>query len=81
MARDSSMTSLFGIFGAAWLLVLLGAIIVFKFIVPFTFCDCIYDGVVKAALAALLSAAWLLIMVAMRNFLVSRTLAKSPSSS
>ena len=76
MARDSSMAALYGIFGASWLLVLLGAIIVFKFIVPLSFCGCFYDGAAKAALAALLGATWLLIMVAMRNFLVGRTLTK-----
>ncbi|MDG6997754.1 MAG: hypothetical protein JRN15_01420 [Nitrososphaerota archaeon] len=81
MARDSSMPALYGIFAAAWLLVLLGATIVFKFIVPFSFCNCMYDGVAKAILAAILGGAWLLIMVAMRNFLVSRTLTASPRSS
>lgn len=68
------MRALIAIFFLAWLLVLIGAIVVFELIVPQSFCGCVYDGVVKAALAAILGVVWILILAAMRNELVKRTL-------
>ena len=74
------MVALVAIFGAAWLLVLIGAILIFEFIVPVTICGCFFDGVVKAGLAAILGAVWLLIMVAMRNLLVRKSLYSKSST-
>jgi ethanolamine transporter EutH len=64
------------IFAAAWLLILAGAVIVFRVIVPLTICDCFANSVAKGVLATLLSVVWLSILVAMRNLVVRRTLMK-----
>jgi hypothetical protein len=63
-----------GIFTISWLLVLLGAIIIFKYIVPFSYCNCSNDSILKGVFAVILSGAWLLAMVAMRDVMVRRTI-------
>lgn len=68
------MISLVAVFAIAWLLVLLGVIVIFEFIVPFQFCSCFYDSVAKGVFATVLSVAWLFALVLMRNVLVRRTL-------
>jgi len=62
------------IFTAAWLLVLAGVAIIFKFIVPFSYCKCFDDNIVKGVLASLLAVLWLLTLVVMRNVMVRRTI-------
>ncbi len=63
-----------GIFTISWLLVLLGAIIIFKYIVPFNYCNCFNDGILKGVFAVILSGVWLLAMVVMRDVMVRRTI-------
>jgi hypothetical protein len=68
------MTSLLVIFALAWVLVLVGAILIFEFIVPHNFCAGICNGVAKGAAATVMGVLWLLALFAMRNVLVRRTL-------
>ncbi len=69
---DKSFTSLIAIFAIAWLLVLLGAIVIFEFIIPFQYCECFYDGIIKGIFTTFLAVLWLLAMVTMRNRIVKR---------
>jgi ethanolamine transporter EutH len=62
------------VFAAAWLVILGGAVVVFRVIVPLTICHCFYDSVAKGAFATVLSVVWLGILVAMRNYVVRKTL-------
>ncbi len=61
---------LIGIFTAAWILVLLGAALIFEYIVPLTIFHSLLDGVVKGILATILVAVWLALFVAMRNLMI-----------
>ena len=63
-----------GIFTLSWILVLVGAIIIFKLIVPFSYCKCFGDGILKGVFATLLGGAWLVAMILMRNVMVRRTI-------
>ncbi len=60
------------IFAIAWLLVLLGAIIIFKEIVPFQYCACFTDNILKGVFASILGVVWLLALIFMRNVIVRR---------
>lgn len=60
------------VFAIAWLLVLLGTIIIFKVIVPFRYCACFSDNILKGVLASIMGVVWLLAMVFMRNVIVRR---------
>jgi hypothetical protein len=68
------MTSLLVIFALAWILVLVGTILIFEFIVPQNFCPGICNGVAKGAAATVMGVLWLLALLAMRNILIRRTL-------
>ena len=74
--RESNIpyAELIGIFTISWLLVLLGAIIIFKYIVPFNYCSCFNDGILKGVFAVILAGIWLVAMIVMRNVMVSRTI-------
>ncbi|MHB8566663.1 MAG: hypothetical protein ACYC7D_08395 [Nitrososphaerales archaeon] len=72
MEKDQSFIGLITIFAIAWLLVLLGAIVIFEFIIPFEFCSCFYDGILKGLLTSILAVAWLVAMITMRNSIVRK---------
>ncbi|GEM_PF-1773922 len=74
MPSNRPLFSLFAIFTVAWLLVLAGAVVIFKFIVPFTYCHCFYDGVAKGAFSTILAVIWLGILVAMRDQFVRKNI-------
>ena len=63
-----------GIFTLSWLLVLLGAIIIFKYIVPLHYCECFNDSILKGVFALILAGAWLLSMIVMRDVMIRRTI-------
>ncbi|HZW57105.1 MAG TPA: hypothetical protein VFF30_12520 [Nitrososphaerales archaeon] len=66
------LIELMAIFAIAWLLVLLGAIIIFKVIVPFQDCVCFTDNILKGVFASILGVVWLLALIFMRNVIVRR---------
>jgi hypothetical protein len=61
---------LIGIFTVAWALVLIGTIIIFKYIVPIVIFRSFLDGIVKGFLAMILVLVWLYLFVQMRNVMV-----------
>jgi hypothetical protein len=61
-----------GIFATAWALVLAGAILIFEVIIPYQYCACSLDGVLKGVFVTILGVIWLATMVGMRNLLVKR---------
>jgi hypothetical protein len=61
---------LIGIFTAAWILVLLGAALIFEYIVPLAIFHSFLDSIVKGILAIILVAVWLVLFVAMRNLMI-----------
>ncbi|MHB1908922.1 MAG: hypothetical protein ACYCQJ_08630 [Nitrososphaerales archaeon] len=69
---DSPLGFLLGIFTVVWLLVLFGTVLIFKVIVPFTYCSCSYDSVAKAGFTTILALVWLYIFVILRDVFVRR---------
>ena len=65
------------IFTISWSLVLLGVIVIFEFIVPFTYCSCFYDNVLKGLMGLVLGGVWLAAMIFMRNIYVGRNILRS----
>lgn len=65
---------LIGIFTAAWVLVLVGTIIVFGFIIPLVVFHSFLDGILKGILATILVLIWLFLFVQMRNVMVKSQL-------
>jgi hypothetical protein len=63
-----------GIFTAAWVLVLLGTILVFGFIIPLQVFHSFLDGILKGILATVLVLIWLFLFVQMRNVMVKSQL-------
>lgn len=59
-------------FAIAWLLVLLGTIVIFELIVPFQYFGNIFDGVLKGVFTLILAVVWLVAMVGMRDYIVRR---------
>ncbi len=66
--------TLIGIFTAAWLLVLVGTVLIFEYIVPLTIFHSFLDGIVKGVLATILVLIWLLLFDEMRNVMVKTQL-------
>jgi hypothetical protein len=61
---------LIGIFTAAWILVLLGTVLIFEYIVPLVIFHSILDGIVKGILATILVVIWLGLFIGMRNVMI-----------
>jgi formate/nitrite transporter FocA (FNT family) len=68
--EEESIAALVGIFTAAWALVLIGTVLIFKGIVPLNIFHSFLDSIVKGVLAAILVGIWLLLFLEMRNALV-----------
>ena len=74
MPERDPVRVLIGIFTAAWVLVLVGTIIVFGFIIPLVVFHSFLDGILKGILATLLVLFWLFLFVQMRNVMVKSQL-------
>ena len=72
--KGDPVQMLLAIFAAIWLLVLMGAIIIFEFIVPLAVFHSFLDSVLKGVLATILAVIWLALFVALRNLMVRRQL-------
>lgn len=71
----SAVVMLAGIFTAAWLLVLLGTVLIFEFIVPLNIVhSLLLNGVVKGVLATMLVIVWLFLFVKMRDYMIKTQL-------
>jgi hypothetical protein len=68
------MMALFAIFTVAWLLVLVGSIIIFEIIVPFHYWGGIYDSAAKGIFTTILGLVWLYAFVLLRDIFVKRNI-------
>ncbi|MGI0079687.1 MAG: hypothetical protein ACRECH_08685 [Nitrososphaerales archaeon] len=66
----SPLISLFGILTAAWLLILVGVVVIFNYIVPFSYFHSYADSVAKGGFGTIVSLLWLFAMVKMRDYFV-----------
>ena len=67
-----AVRTLIGIFTAVWILVLVGTVIIFEFIVPLVVFHSFLDSVLKGVLASVLGLVWLFLFYEMQN-LMERT--------
>jgi hypothetical protein len=74
LEKEKPMVALFAIFTVAWLLVLIGTIVIFEFIVPFHYWGGIYDSVAKAVFTTILALVWLYSLAFLRNVFVKRNI-------
>jgi hypothetical protein len=74
LEKQKPMVALFAIFTIAWLLVLVGTIVIFKFIVPFHYWGGMYDSVTKGALTTILALVWLYTFGFLRSVFVKRNI-------
>ena len=74
MPERDPVRILIGIFTAAWVLVLVGTIIIFEYIVPIVIFHSLLDGIVKGVLAMILVLVWLFLFIQMRNVMVKSQL-------
>jgi hypothetical protein len=68
------MPALLALFTIAWLLVLIGTVLIFDFIVPFHHWGGIYDSVAKGIFATILGLVWLYALALMRDVFVKRNI-------
>jgi hypothetical protein len=74
LEKEKPMLALFAIFTIAWLLVLIGTIIIFKFIVPFYYWGRIYDSIAKGVFTTILALVWLYSLAFLRDIIVKRNI-------
>jgi hypothetical protein len=67
-----AVRTLIGIFTAVWILVLVGTVVIFEFIVPLVVFHSFLDSVLKGVLASILGLVWLFLFYEMQN-LMERT--------
>jgi len=79
--KGTPIISLLGIFTLAWVLVLVGTVIIFEFIIPFSFASVFYNSIAKAVFATILAVVWLYLLVLLRNLMVKRLLSPRNSAS
>jgi hypothetical protein len=65
-----AVKTLIGIFTAVWILVLVGTVIVFEYIVPLVVFHSFLDGIVKGILATILVGVWLFLFYEMQKMMV-----------
>ena len=62
---------------AAWVLILVGAVIIFNYIVPFSYFHSSADSIAKGIFGTIVALVWLLAMVKMRDYFVRRRILKN----
>jgi len=62
-----AVKTLIGIFTAVWILVLVGTVVVFEFIVPLVVFHSFLDSILKGVLATILVLVWLFLFYEMQN--------------
>jgi len=65
-----AVKTLIGIFTAVWILVLVGTVIVFEYIVPLAVFHSFLDSVLKGILATILVVVWLFLFYEMQKMMV-----------
>ncbi len=65
------------IFAAAWILVLAGAVVIFQFVVPFSYFHSNFENsVAKGGMGTIVALLWLFAMMKMRDYFVARKILK-----
>lgn len=72
MASNDPVRTLIGIFTLVWILVLVGTIIIFRYIVPLDLFHSYLDNVLKGVLSAILGLIWIALFVELRNIMIKR---------
>jgi hypothetical protein len=72
MEKEKPVVALFAVFTIAWVLVLIGTIIIFEFIVPFHYWGGIYDSIAKGTFTTVLALVWLYTLAFLRDIVVKR---------
>jgi hypothetical protein len=74
MEKQRPIFILLGIFTIAWLLVLIGSVVIFEFIIPFHYWGGFTDSIAKGAFATVLGLIWLYALALLRNLLAKKTI-------
>ncbi len=74
MEKERPIFILLAIFTIAWLLVLIGSVVIFKFILPFHYWGGLTDSIAKGVFATVLGLVWLYALALLRNLLVRKTI-------
>ena len=75
MPETDPVRTLIGIFTAVWVLVLVGTILIFEFIVPFNpFHSFFLNSILKGVLSLTLAAVWVFLFAELRNIVMKREL-------
>jgi hypothetical protein len=69
---NNALYAIFGILTAIWLLVLVGTVLIFHFIVPLTIFHSFLDSITKAILATILVLVWLGAFIGLTNAFVRK---------
>lgn len=77
MPERNPLPALLAILTVAWLLILIGAVIVFNYIVPFSYFHSFADSVAKGVFGTIAALLWLLAMAKMRDLFVRKEILKS----
>lgn len=72
--KERPIFILLAIFTVAWLLVLVGSVVIFKFIIPFHYWGGFTDSIAKGVFATVLGLVWLYVLALLRNLLVRKTI-------
>ena len=79
--KGAPIVALLGIFTLAWVLVFVGTVIIFEFIIPFSFSSFFYNSIAKAVFTTILAMVWLYLLLLLRNVAVKRLLSPRNHSS
>jgi pilus assembly protein TadC len=74
MEKQRPIFILLGIFTIAWLLVLIGSVVIFEFIIPFHYWGGFTDSIAKGIFATVLGLVWLYALALLRNLLARKTI-------
>jgi hypothetical protein len=78
---ESPFFLLIVIFAIAWVLILAGAVVIFEFIVPFSYFHNYTDNILKGVMGTIVALFWLFAMVKMRDYFVEKRILKTGVSS
>ena len=78
MPESNPLPALIAILTAAWLLILLGAVVIFNYIVPFSLFHSYADSVAKGIFGTVVGLLWLFAMAKMKDYFVRKKIVKTP---
>jgi hypothetical protein len=78
--RSRTLYAIFAILAVIWLLVLLGTVLIFHYIVPFVYFHSFLDSILKGVFTAILVGIWLAVFIGLTNAFVRRFILQKPQS-